>query len=80
MPGSTISGGAARVAAIMWWSQRHWRLAPQAEHLSRSLTSRAPEFADKTAAVAAPVLLEDLVCTAGPPSLAELSDDLIDDW
>ncbi|XP_047052852.1 uncharacterized protein LOC124658900 [Lolium rigidum] len=78
MSGSTISGGAARAAAVVCWSQRHQRLPPQAELLPRILTSRALEFAHKIAAAAtAPVLLADLVCSAGPTSLPDLCDDLI---
>ncbi|KAM0874042.1 hypothetical protein ACQ4PT_037669 [Festuca glaucescens] len=77
MTGSAISGGAARAASVVWWSQRHQRLPPQAELLPRILTSRALELAHKTAAAAALVLLADLVCSAGPTSLTDLCDDLI---
>ena len=77
MPGSATCGGAARAAAVVWWSQRYGRLPPQVEFLPRSLTSRALELANKTAAAATPELLEDLLCSAGPSSLPDLRAELI---
>jgi hypothetical protein len=51
-------------------------LPPQAELLPRILTTRALELAQKTAAAAAaPVLLADLTCAAGPSSLPDLCDE-----
>ncbi|KQK09518.1 hypothetical protein BRADI_2g48440v3 [Brachypodium distachyon] len=76
MAGSAISGGAARAAAIVW-TQRHQRLLPQAEVLPRSLAVSALQFALKTAvAIAAPNLLPELVCAAGPYVPTYLHDDL----
>jgi hypothetical protein len=76
MSASAISGGAARAAAVVCWSQRHQRLPPQAELLPRILTTRALELAQKTAAAAAaPVLLADLTCATGPSSLPDLCDE-----
>ncbi|XP_044976924.1 uncharacterized protein LOC123444305 [Hordeum vulgare subsp. vulgare] len=77
MPGSAISGGAARAAAVAWWLQRHQRLPPTAELLPRSLLDRTVELAHKTAAAAAPDLDPDLPCFLGPSSLPDLCDGLI---
>ncbi|VAH79606.1 uncharacterized protein LOC119276962 [Triticum dicoccoides] len=77
MPGSAISGGAARAAAVAWWLQRHQRLPPPADLLPRSLLDRAVELASKTAAAAAPELDPDLPCSLGSSSLPDLCDDLV---